>query len=63
MGAIGRLSLNVKYYSPMTSICIIRVGRDHHKIAWGALTLLTSVDEWSLLGVELLPISQVNAAS
>ncbi|RDB26395.1 Ribonuclease P/MRP protein subunit POP5 [Hypsizygus marmoreus] len=38
------LSLTVKYYSPTTSICIIRVARDQHKIAWGALTLLSSIE-------------------
>ncbi|KAF8874004.1 hypothetical protein BD779DRAFT_1651843 [Infundibulicybe gibba] len=42
-GSVG-LSLTVKYYSPMTNICIIRVARDHHKIAWGATTLLTSIE-------------------
>ncbi|KAF7314325.1 Ribonuclease P/MRP protein subunit POP5 [Mycena kentingensis (nom. inval.)] len=42
-GSVG-LSLSVKYYSPTTNVCIIRVGRDHHQIAWGAVTLLTSID-------------------
>ncbi|KIM36084.1 hypothetical protein M413DRAFT_20638 [Hebeloma cylindrosporum] len=42
-GAVG-LSLTVKYFSPTTNICIIRVARDQHNIAWGALTLLTSID-------------------
>ncbi|KAF8813543.1 hypothetical protein BYT27DRAFT_7251069 [Phlegmacium glaucopus] len=42
-GAVG-LSLTVKYYSPATNVCIIRVARDHHNIAWGALTLLTSIE-------------------
>ncbi|KAJ7766615.1 hypothetical protein B0H16DRAFT_1522005 [Mycena metata] len=36
-------SMSVKYYSPTTNICIIRVARDHHKIAWGALTLVTEI--------------------
>jgi ribonuclease P/MRP protein subunit POP5 len=36
--------LLVKYYSPATSVCIIRVARDQHNLAWGALTLLTSID-------------------
>ncbi|KDR78603.1 hypothetical protein GALMADRAFT_244051 [Galerina marginata CBS 339.88] len=48
-GAVG-LSLTVKYFSPTTNICIIRVGRDQHNIAWGALTLLTSID-----GVRYIP--------
>ncbi|KAF5381889.1 hypothetical protein D9757_007556 [Collybiopsis confluens] len=48
-GAVG-LSLTVKYYSPVTNICIIRVGRDQHKIAWGGLTLLESVQ-----GVRCIP--------
>ena len=34
----------VKYFSPTTNICIIRVARDQHNIAWGALTLLTSIE-------------------
>ncbi|KAF5379820.1 hypothetical protein D9615_005793 [Tricholomella constricta] len=42
-GSVG-LSLTVKYYSPTTNICIIRVARDHHKIAWGAVTLLSSIE-------------------
>ncbi|KAG7092913.1 hypothetical protein E1B28_009218 [Marasmius oreades] len=44
------LSLNVKYFSPTTHICIVRVARDHHKIAWGAVTLLKSIE-----GVKVLP--------
>ncbi|KAF8224085.1 hypothetical protein L208DRAFT_1369571 [Tricholoma matsutake] len=42
-GAVGH-SLNVKYHSPTTNICIIRVARDQHKVAWGAVTLLTSIE-------------------
>lgn len=38
------LSLTVKYYSPTTNICIIRVARDYHKMAWSALTLLTTIE-------------------
>ncbi|KAG2147800.1 uncharacterized protein EDB93DRAFT_1226542 [Suillus bovinus] len=41
-GAVG-MSLNVKYFSPLTNLCIIRVARDQHRIAWGAVTLLTSI--------------------
>ncbi|KAK7461800.1 RNA-binding protein pop5 [Stygiomarasmius scandens] len=48
-GAVG-LSLNVKYYSPTTHICIIRVAREHHKIAWGAATMLRSIE-----GIGCLP--------
>ncbi|KAF9261405.1 hypothetical protein L218DRAFT_961414 [Marasmius fiardii PR-910] len=48
-GSVG-LSLNVKYFSPITRICIVRVARDHHKIAWGAVTLLKSIE-----GVGVLP--------
>jgi len=33
----------VKYFSPITNVCIVRVARDHHRIAWGAVTLLTSL--------------------
>ncbi|KAJ6480815.1 hypothetical protein C8R47DRAFT_1186651 [Mycena vitilis] len=42
-GSVGS-SMTVKYYSPTTNICIIRVARDHHNIAWGALTLLTAIE-------------------
>jgi RNase P/RNase MRP subunit POP5 len=31
-------------------MCIIRVGRDQHNIAWGALTLLTLIE-----GVKYIP--------
>ena len=40
----------VKYFSPQTSVGIIRVSREHHKVAWAALTMLTSID-----GVRYLP--------
>lgn len=30
----------VKYFSPTTQICVVRVARDHHTIVWGAITLL-----------------------
>ncbi|KAA1467207.1 hypothetical protein DENSPDRAFT_832205 [Dentipellis sp. KUC8613] len=45
-GAVGA-SLNVKYFSPTTGLCIIRVARDPYRTAWGALTLLTSIDGWT----------------
>lgn len=34
----------VKYFSPTTNICIIRVARDPYRIAWGAVTYLSSID-------------------
>jgi RNase P/RNase MRP subunit POP5 len=34
----------VKYFSPATNICIIRVARDPHRIAWGAVTYLSSIE-------------------
>lgn len=34
----------VKYFSPKTNLCIIRVARDPHKIAWASVTLMTAVD-------------------
>ncbi|EJD55696.1 hypothetical protein AURDEDRAFT_78966 [Auricularia subglabra TFB-10046 SS5] len=37
-------SLTVKYFSPTTRMCIIRVARDHHRIAWAGLTLLSTVN-------------------
>ncbi|KAH7911780.1 Rpp14/Pop5 family-domain-containing protein [Hygrophoropsis aurantiaca] len=48
-GAVAT-SLNVKYFSPTTGVAIIRVARDHHRIAWGGVTLLTAVD-----GKKILP--------
>ncbi|KAJ3919180.1 hypothetical protein F5877DRAFT_90225 [Lentinula edodes] len=48
-GAVG-LSLSVKYFSPTTNICIIRVGRDQHNIVWGALTLLNGLE-----GIKFIP--------
>jgi ribonuclease P/MRP protein subunit POP5 len=39
------ISLNpVKYYSPTTNLCIIRIGREHVRTAWGAVTLLSSIE-------------------
>jgi len=49
-GAVG-VSLSVKYYSPTTQTCIIKVGREHVRIARGAITLLTNID-----GIGVLPI-------
>ncbi|KAG8954404.1 hypothetical protein FRC04_011731 [Tulasnella sp. 424] len=40
---IHYMGVAVKYYSPTTKICIIRVARDHHRIAWGAITLITEL--------------------
>jgi ribonuclease P/MRP protein subunit POP5 len=40
----------VKYYSPTTNICIIRVARDHHKTAWAGVTLLSVIE-----GVKYIP--------
>ena len=34
----------VKYFSPATNICIIRVARDPYRIAWGAVTYLSSIE-------------------
>lgn len=34
----------VKYFSSATNICIIRVARDPYRIAWGAVTFLSSID-------------------
>jgi len=42
-GAVSA-SLNVKYFSPVTGMAIIRVARDHFRLAWGAVTLLTILD-------------------
>lgn len=40
----------VKYFSPTTHLCIIRVARDQHTLAWGAVTLLTSIN-----GTRIIP--------
>ncbi|KIP11014.1 hypothetical protein PHLGIDRAFT_21911 [Phlebiopsis gigantea 11061_1 CR5-6] len=42
-GAVSS-SLTIKYYSPTTNVCIIRVARDHHQTAWAGVTLLTSIE-------------------
>ncbi|TBU27785.1 hypothetical protein BD309DRAFT_953056 [Dichomitus squalens] len=42
-GAVGS-SLTIKYFSPRTHLCIIRVARDPHKIAWASVTLMTTID-------------------
>jgi hypothetical protein len=34
----------VKYYSPHTSLCIIRTSRDHHRTVWAALSMIGSVN-------------------
>lgn len=34
----------------MTHLCIIRVARDQHTLAWGAVTLLTSIN-----GARIIP--------
>ncbi|KAI0951539.1 hypothetical protein AcW1_008561 [Taiwanofungus camphoratus] len=42
-GAVGA-SLTVKYFSPRTNVCIVRVARDQHRTARAAVTLLAAVD-------------------
>ncbi|KAK9447496.1 ribonuclease P/MRP protein subunit [Limtongia smithiae] len=39
-----RATLAMKYFSPATSTGIIRVARDHFRIVWAALTLLTEIE-------------------
>ncbi|TVY30230.1 Ribonuclease P/MRP protein subunit POP5 [Lachnellula hyalina] len=41
-GAIAS-SLAIKYLSPATSTFILRVSRDHYRIAWAALSFMNSV--------------------
>ncbi|KAH7884841.1 hypothetical protein F5I97DRAFT_1892718 [Phlebopus sp. FC_14] len=41
-GKVGS-SLMVKYFSPTTNLCIVRVARDAHTLVWGAVTLLTVI--------------------
>lgn len=33
----------VKYYSPTTSLCIIRVAREHVRTAWTGLTFVNNI--------------------
>ncbi|CCL98774.1 uncharacterized protein FIBRA_00779 [Fibroporia radiculosa] len=40
----GAFAEFVKYYSPRTNVCIIRVARDQHNIAWAGVTLLSSIE-------------------
>ncbi|ETW82624.1 RNase P [Heterobasidion irregulare TC 32-1] len=42
-GAVGA-SLSVKYFSPTTNLCIVRVAREPYRIAWAAATLLSSIE-------------------
>lgn len=56
----------VKYFSPTTNICIIRVARDPHRVAWGAVTYLSSIDGQRYIpnvvhvsGQPILPCSSV----
>ena len=44
------MCMTVKYFSPTTHLCILRVARDHHTLARGAVTLLTSIN-----GARVLP--------
>ena len=38
------VSLAVKYFSQTTSLCIIRVARDHFRTVWGALSFMNRLD-------------------
>eukprot|EP00039_Didymoeca_costata_P005838 m.85104 g.85104 ORF g.85104 m.85104 type:complete len:133 (-) comp12995_c0_seq4:793-1191(-) len=42
-------SFQVKYFNPMTSICLLRVSKDHYEELWSALTLMTSLNSRSCL--------------
>lgn len=41
LGSIAS-SLNVKYFSPFTKLAIVRTSRDHVKMVWASITLVTS---------------------
>ncbi|KAH0833417.1 Rpp14/Pop5 family-domain-containing protein, partial [Lanmaoa asiatica] len=51
-GAVGgsMTGKTVKYFSPTTHLCIVRVARDQHTLAWGAVTLLTQIN-----GARIIP--------
>ena len=36
-------STTVKYYNPLTSVAIVRAGREDHKKVWAALTMMRHV--------------------
>ncbi|KAJ3054113.1 hypothetical protein HK097_002633 [Rhizophlyctis rosea] len=38
-------SLSVKYFSPYTSVGILRVARDHFHMVWAAITFITSIQK------------------
>lgn len=40
-------SMNVKYFSPLTNLGIVRIGRDHHRMLWAALTFMNSLKKLS----------------
>jgi ribonuclease P/MRP protein subunit POP5 len=41
--SIPDVGLIVKYYSPTTSLCIIRVAREHVRTAWTGLTFINAI--------------------
>ncbi|KAH7341892.1 Rpp14/Pop5 family-domain-containing protein, partial [Rhizoctonia solani] len=49
-GDSGWGAVAVKYFSPTTQICIVRVARDHHITVWGGITLLRT-----LSGIPMIP--------
>jgi hypothetical protein len=58
----------VKYFSSTTNLCIIRVGREHVRTAWGAVTLLGVIEGQKVLpnvahvsGTNLANISATNS--
>lgn len=36
-------SFQVKFYNPVSNLCIVRCSRDEHREIWAALTLLTEI--------------------
>ncbi|EIM91227.1 uncharacterized protein STEHIDRAFT_73016 [Stereum hirsutum FP-91666 SS1] len=37
-------SLSVKYFSPTTNLCIVRVARDPYRTAWAGVSMLSNIE-------------------
>lgn len=48
MGAVSS-TLAVKYFSPLTSKGIVRVGREHFRLVWAALTYINKIDKTGVI--------------
>lgn len=47
---LGPYSPAVSYFSPTTSLAILRISRDHYRLAWSAINLITEIE-----GIRVVP--------